>query len=187
MFVEVRELVGCAERSDAKRSRWSADNASIGRKTYEWRGKLLRRHSVAWYADKFAQKLSIVSNVWLRARYVPNVRPGIVHVKQLSFDKFPYRSHYKILMHVRRGICISDALHLTLVLSTKARAKIVSINAEEALEMEGVVCVLDHRDVPGNNNVGVILMDAPVFAVHQVPTSIFLSTMSYSFRFYFAV
>ncbi|XP_013399614.1 xanthine dehydrogenase/oxidase-like [Lingula anatina] len=47
--------------------------------------------------------------------------------------------------------CADGELFLTLVTSTKAHAKILSIDANEALAMPGVHAFLCHKDVPGSN------------------------------------
>lgn len=61
-----------------------------------------------------------------------------------------------------------DELYGALVMSKKARARIRSINAETALGMPGVAGYFDHRDVPGHNNIGAILLDEECFATDEV-------------------
>ena len=57
---------------------------------------------------------------------------------------------------------------MTLVVSTKSHAKLLSVDASRALQMPGVVDFIDQKDVPGNNNFGVISPDQQVFAVDKV-------------------
>lgn len=58
-----------------------------------------------------------------------------------------------------------DELYLSLVTSSMAHAKIVSIDASEALILDGVVAFYCHRDIPqGHNLMGVIFKDEEVFA-----------------------
>uniref|UniRef100_A0A914VPR6 Aldehyde oxidase/xanthine dehydrogenase a/b hammerhead domain-containing protein n=1 Tax=Plectus sambesii TaxID=2011161 RepID=A0A914VPR6_9BILA len=61
---------------------------------------------------------------------------------------------------------VADCLHLAFVLSTKASAKILSVDTSEALKIDGVECYIDHRDVPGKPLIG--QNDTPVFAIEQV-------------------
>ncbi|KAF7253167.1 Xanthine dehydrogenase/oxidase [Varanus komodoensis] len=56
-----------------------------------------------------------------------------------------------------------NELYLTLVTSTKAHAKIVSIDATEAQKVPGFVCFVSAEDVPGSNVTG-IANDETVFA-----------------------
>nr|CAG4716072.1 unnamed protein product [Naegleria fowleri] len=48
-------------------------------------------------------------------------------------------------------------VYAALVLSTKPLAKIVSVNVEKALQMNGVLGFVDHRDVKGVNKIGVVI------------------------------
>jgi len=60
-------------------------------------------------------------------------------------------------------------LYLTLVLSTKAHAKIKSIDASKALEAPGVVAFFSHKDLdPKNNELGAIFHDEEVFCSEKV-------------------
>ncbi|XP_053917784.1 xanthine dehydrogenase/oxidase isoform X2 [Cuculus canorus] len=56
-----------------------------------------------------------------------------------------------------------NELYLTLVTSTKAHAKILSVDASEALSIPGFVCFVSAKDVPGSNITG-IANDETVFA-----------------------
>ncbi|XP_077994202.1 xanthine dehydrogenase/oxidase-like [Glandiceps talaboti] len=61
-----------------------------------------------------------------------------------------------------------DELFLTLVTSTRAHAKIKSIDASSALAMEGVVCFVGADDVPVDNSMGNFDKDEEIFAKTQV-------------------
>ncbi|MGH0121086.1 UNVERIFIED_CONTAM: hypothetical protein FKN15_070755, partial [Acipenser sinensis] len=61
-----------------------------------------------------------------------------------------------------------NELYLTLVTSTKAHAKVISIDTAEALEVPGVVCFLSYKDIPGSNITGPIVLDETVFAEDTV-------------------
>ncbi|XP_077994389.1 xanthine dehydrogenase/oxidase-like [Glandiceps talaboti] len=61
-----------------------------------------------------------------------------------------------------------DELFLTLVTSTRAHAKIKSIDASNALAMEGVVCFFGADDVPGSNVIGVSVKDEEIYAKTEV-------------------
>ncbi|KAI1451744.1 xanthine dehydrogenase [Annulohypoxylon moriforme] len=62
-----------------------------------------------------------------------------------------------------------NELHCALVLSTKARAKILEVDWSIALEMPGVIGYLDKDSVlRENNNWGPIRADEPLFAVDEV-------------------
>ncbi|KAK4050059.1 hypothetical protein OIO90_005249 [Microbotryomycetes sp. JL221] len=64
----------------------------------------------------------------------------------------------------------NNELNLVLVLSTKAHAKILSVDTSEALELEGVVGYVDHRDLhdPKANYWGAAALDETFFAVDEV-------------------
>ncbi|NUP05430.1 MAG: xanthine dehydrogenase molybdopterin binding subunit [Polyangiaceae bacterium] len=57
-----------------------------------------------------------------------------------------------------------DALFIWPVSSPHARAKILSVDTAEAAAMPGVVTILTAKDVPGENDVGAIRKDEPLFA-----------------------
>ncbi|PKU39705.1 xanthine dehydrogenase oxidase [Limosa lapponica baueri] len=60
-----------------------------------------------------------------------------------------------------------NELYLTLVTSTKAHAKILSVDASEAQNVPGFVCFVSAKDVPGSNITG-IANDETVFAKDMV-------------------
>jgi xanthine dehydrogenase molybdopterin binding subunit/xanthine dehydrogenase small subunit len=57
-----------------------------------------------------------------------------------------------------------DMLDVWPVTSPHARARVVSIDAADALSEPGVTCVLTAKDVPGMNDVGAVRHDEPLFA-----------------------
>jgi xanthine dehydrogenase/oxidase len=61
-----------------------------------------------------------------------------------------------------------NGLHGGLVLSAKAHAKLVSVDASEALKMPGVVGFYAAKDVPGSNEIGAAAHDEEVFATEKV-------------------
>ena len=58
-----------------------------------------------------------------------------------------------------------DELYVCLVLSTKAHARLVGVDASAALAMPGVVGFLDHTSVPGSN---VLANAEEIFATNEV-------------------
>ncbi|XP_042232442.1 xanthine dehydrogenase/oxidase-like [Homarus americanus] len=64
---------------------------------------------------------------------------------------------------------LENELHAALVISSRAHAKILSIDETHALELEGVEAFFCARDLPGEMNVtGVATMDDQVFAKEKV-------------------
>ena len=57
-----------------------------------------------------------------------------------------------------------DGLHIALGLSSVAHGKLVSIDLEEVLKADGVVCCLTAEDIQGKNDASPIFGDDPVFA-----------------------
>ncbi|XP_054835162.1 xanthine dehydrogenase/oxidase isoform X1 [Eublepharis macularius] len=60
-----------------------------------------------------------------------------------------------------------NELYLTLVTSTKAHAKIISVDTTEAQKVPGFVCFVSAKDVPGNNVTG-MKNDETIFAEDTV-------------------
>ncbi len=52
--------------------------------------------------------------------------------------------------------------------SPVAHGKIISIDYSDALKIEGVVRIFSSQDVPGKNQIGLIIQDEPLFAGHEV-------------------
>ena len=65
----------------------------------------------------------------------------------------------------------NTGLYGAMVMSSKSRAKILSVNAAAALAMPGVHGYFDHRDVDGSNAWGAIIFDEEVFATSDVYTT----------------
>ena len=61
-----------------------------------------------------------------------------------------------------------DLLHVAVGLSTRAHAKIISIDVDRILSAEGVVAVMTAADIKGENNCGPVIADDPVFAEDKV-------------------
>ncbi len=61
-----------------------------------------------------------------------------------------------------------DLLHLAVGMSSKAHAKIDSIDLQDVLSAEGVVSTCVAADIPGDNNCGTIIADEPLLAVKHV-------------------
>ena len=61
-----------------------------------------------------------------------------------------------------------DMVHVQFGLSTEARAKIRSMDLTAVRQAEGVICVLTADDVPGENDVGPVVHDEPMFARDEV-------------------
>lgn len=59
-------------------------------------------------------------------------------------------------------------LHGALVMSTKAYARLVSVDATAALAVEGVVRFISYKDVPGGNKIGAVVKDEECFATQEV-------------------
>jgi CO/xanthine dehydrogenase Mo-binding subunit len=65
-------------------------------------------------------------------------------------------------------IDFQDALVLRVLRSSRAHAKLVTVNCDQALEIKGVVAIFTARDVPGKNLIGIINKDQPLLADGKV-------------------
>jgi len=76
----------------------------------------------------------------------------------------------KVLGEARYGadLAATEPLHLKVVRSPKAHARIVSIVTDEALRVPGVERIFTARDIPGRNAIGIINKDQPVLASDRV-------------------
>jgi len=73
------------------------------------------------------------------------------------------------------NVLIIGELHLGLVLSTKAHARLLNVDPTDALSMPGVVDFVSHKDVPGSNSYGFFTEgEELIFAVDTVMLSSFL-------------
>lgn len=61
-----------------------------------------------------------------------------------------------------------DMLHMQVLRSPHAHARILSIDVTEAEALEGVACVVTHKDVPGKDGFGVFVHDQPIMARDKV-------------------
>ena len=61
-------------------------------------------------------------------------------------------------------LCLGE-LSLALVISTKAHAELISVDASDALTMPGVIDFIAHKDVPAKN---CFQEDEHIFAVDKV-------------------
>jgi xanthine dehydrogenase/oxidase len=57
---------------------------------------------------------------------------------------------------------------MSYVTSTKAHAKILSVDPSAALAMPGVVDYVGHKDVPAHNMYGPLVHDVPLFPDKEV-------------------
>uniref|UniRef100_A0A8B9ZKZ1 Xanthine dehydrogenase n=1 Tax=Anas platyrhynchos TaxID=8839 RepID=A0A8B9ZKZ1_ANAPL len=74
-----------------------------------------------------------------------------------------------------------NELYLTLVTSTKAHAKIISIDASEAQSVPGFVCFVSAKDIPGSNITG-IANDETVTCVGHIIGAVLADTQEHSRR-----
>jgi xanthine dehydrogenase large subunit len=81
------------------------------------------------------------------------------------------RKHESAELHVRGGATYTDdiaelsgTLHAALGLSTRAHARIVSVDLAPVFASAGVVAVLTVADIPGLNDCGPIIHDDPILA-----------------------
>jgi len=72
------------------------------------------------------------------------------------------------------SINCTDELHLSLVISTKAHARLLNVDPTDALSMPGVVDFISHKDVPGANSFGPAEKDEEIFATDFVSSSTFI-------------
>jgi len=79
--------------------------------------------------------------------------------------------NYDINLHVQGlsqfidDIKISgETLHASIFSSPIAHGKIKRLNTKLAEELEGVICIFTYKDIPGNNQIGHIIHDEPLFA-----------------------
>ena len=82
----------------------------------------------------------------------------------------------------------ADELHLALVTSSKAHARILKVDPSKALAMPGVVTYIDHQDIPerGSNTTGHVVHDETVFAtdkVNSLMSSVFLIELALILHF----
>ena len=66
--------------------------------------------------------------------------------------------------NVLQDLALPGMLHAKMVLAGRPHARIVNLEVADALACGGVVAVVTSRDVPGQNRVGVVVDDQPLFA-----------------------
>lgn len=76
----------------------------------------------------------------------------------------------KVLGEARYGadLSIKDPFHLKVVRSLKPHAKILRLQLDEALKVEGVERIFTAKDIPGKNLIGIIAKDQPILATDRV-------------------
>lgn len=80
-----------------------------------------------------------------------------------SFTHLRGESIYVDDVNVRQG-----TLHAVVFDSPKAHGKIINIDYSKALQVAGVAAILTYKDIPGDNQIGGILLDEPLFAEDEV-------------------
>ncbi len=70
--------------------------------------------------------------------------------------------------HFGADIRLQDALQLAVTLSTEWHALIKSVDTSAAEKMEGVVGVMTHKDIKGDNRIKILVADQPVLAEDKV-------------------
>jgi xanthine dehydrogenase large subunit len=63
---------------------------------------------------------------------------------------------------------INGTLYALPIFSAIAHAKLIKLDISAALEMEGVIGVLSAKDIPGENQIGGIIPDEPLFAEEEI-------------------
>jgi len=98
----------------------------------------------------------------------------MVKVKQI-LTHIPSMKNIDSHAHVRgESIYVDDipetqgTLHATVFTSPIAHGKIVSVDYKEALQKEGVIQIITYADIPGENQIGGIIPDEPLFADKEV-------------------
>ena len=83
--------------------------------------------------------------------------------------------HESAILHVLGEAVYTDdipeaqgTLHAALGLSTKAHARILSLDLAPVRAMPGVVAVYTYQDIPGTNDCGPIIHDDPILAEQKV-------------------
>ncbi len=83
--------------------------------------------------------------------------------------------HFDAILHVKGSSQFTadipepdGTLYARVFTSPCAHGEIVSVNTEAAAKTEGVKAVLTASDIPGENQIGNILMDEPLFAEQEV-------------------
>jgi len=98
----------------------------------------------------------------------------MVKIKQIA-THIPSMKNIDSHAHVKgESIYVDDipemrgTLHATVFMSSIAHGKIISVDYKEALQKEGVIQILTYKDIPGENQIGGIIPDEPLFADKEV-------------------
>ncbi len=91
-------------------------------------------------------------------------------MKQVGVDIPKVDVLEKVLGEARYGadLSIKEPLHLKVIRSPKPHAKILKIQLNEALKVQGVERIFTAKDVPGKNLIGTITKDQPMLATDRV-------------------
>ncbi len=91
-------------------------------------------------------------------------------MKQVGVEIPKVDAMEKVLGEARYGadLSLKDPLHLKVVRSLKPHAKILKIQLDEALKVEGVERIFTAKDIPGKNLIGIIAKDQPILATDRV-------------------
>ena len=76
-------------------------------------------------------------------------------------------------------VCSTGELFLSLVVSSKAHARIVKIDPSAALSLDGVHSFVDHTDVPGLNMWRFDIPSEEIFASKEVRAVLYMLSLSY--------
>jgi len=91
-------------------------------------------------------------------------------MKQVGVEIQKVDALEKVLGETRYGadLSIKDPLHLKVVRSPKPHAKVLKIQLDKALKVEGVERIFTAKDIPGRNLIGIIAKDQPILATDRV-------------------
>jgi len=91
-------------------------------------------------------------------------------MKQVGVDIPKVDVLEKVLGEARYGadLSIKEPFHLKVIRSPKPHAKILKIQLNEALKVQGVERIFTAKDVPGKNLIGTITKDQPMLATDRV-------------------
>ncbi|MEO0607164.1 MAG: xanthine dehydrogenase molybdopterin binding subunit [Pseudomonadota bacterium] len=94
---------------------------------------------------------------------------------KISGDVHDARSHDSAHLHVSGQAQYiddlpepTDCLHVYVAMSERAHAKILKLDVAAVRSAPGVQCVISAEDIPGENDIGPVIHDDPVFAEHVV-------------------
>ncbi|XP_014664621.1 PREDICTED: xanthine dehydrogenase/oxidase-like [Priapulus caudatus] len=100
--------------------------------------------------------------------WVDNQVGALLEYKQRLITGLFFKFYMKIVDSNQPADDPIGELFAGLVTSTRAHARIVSVDPQTALATSGVVCYFDHHDIPGKKYFGPITEDEPIFAIDEV-------------------